>query len=519
MKPPRLTFPNAVLGRVVAVLDAPTNSFVALARIAGLDPARDFHGADLRGVDFGTDDLSGFRFFGADLRSADLSRTRGLKYARFDGAKTEGVSWPTDWLIPSGEAAEPRTLPWLDAIPQCALTPKILDYDPTADTSIVDGAYELAATAHSGQRRENGDAYFTHPVAVAEILVALRLDVRSIVTALLHDVVEDTAYKLTEIEARFGQEIAGLVDGVTTLTRLEQRSDRAEQAETFHKLILAISSDIRVLLVKLADRLHNMRTLHSVNDPKKRERFARETMEIFAPLAERIGMDTIKTELQTLAFTHMEPEVYALILERLKSQKVRDMLAIVGDLVGQDEFLENTKLELYSDQVFCFTPKGHLIDLPRGATPVDFAYAVHTHVGDTCVAAKVNGRLVPLRHQLENGDQVEIIIARGGTPSPQWDRFVVTSKARSRVRRFIHQEQRQQALDAGRVELAKAFRQAGVDVSEKALEPALKALKIASVEDLYIAVGSGTLASQGVVQATYPELLRMSGPPTIPSNG
>ena len=336
---------------------------------------------------------------------------------------------------------------------------------------------------------------------------------------MLHDVVEDTAYKLTEIEARFGQEIAGLVDGVTKLTRLEQRSDRAEQAETFHKLILAISSDIRVLLVKLADRLHNMRTLHSVNDPKKRERFARETMEIFAPLAERIGMDTIKTELQTLAFTHMEPEVYALILERLKSQKVRDMLAIVGDLVGQDEFLENTKLELYSDQVFCFTPKGHLIDLPRGATPVDFAYAVHTHVGDTCVAAKVNGRLVPLRHQLENGDQVEIIIARGGTPSPQWDRFVVTSKARSRVRRFIHQEQRQQALDAGRVELAKAFRQAGVDVSEKALEPALKALKIASVEDLYIAVGSGTLASQGVVQATYPELLRMSGPPTIPSNG
>jgi GTP pyrophosphokinase len=160
-----------------------------------------------------------------------------------------------------------------------------------------------------------------------------------------------------------------------------------------------------------------------------------------------------------------------------------------------------------------------LIDLPRGATPVDFAYAVHTHVGDTCVAAKVNGRLVPLRLQLENGDQVEIIIARGGTPSPQWDRFVVTSKARSRVRRFIHQEQRQQALDAGRVELAKAFRQAGVDVSEKALEPALKALKIASVEDLYIAVGSGTLASQGVVQATYPELLRMSGPPTIPSNG
>jgi GTP pyrophosphokinase len=198
---------------------------------------------------------------------------------------------------------------------------------------------------------------------------------------------------------------------------------------------------------------------------------------------------------------------------------VQDLLEILDDSSAPDEFLENTKLELYADQVFCFTPKGQLIQLPRGATPVDFAYAVHSQVGDTCVGAKVNGRLMPLRHHLENGDQVEVMTARGGTPSPAWDRFVVTGKARARIRRFIHQEQREHSRNTGRVELTKAFRQAGVDGSEKALEPALKALKIASVEDLYIAVGSGTLASQGVVQATYPELLRMSGPPTIPSNG
>ena len=410
--------------------------------------------------------------------------------------------------------------------------------------------------------------------------------------------------KLPEIESRFGKEIAGLVDGVTKLTRLELQSDRTKQAENFRKLVLAMSRDIRVLLVKLADRLHNMRTLHFVRDPDRRKRIARETMEIYAPLAERIGMDAIKTELQTLAFTQLEPEAYATIQARLnflrgqgadviddvrreliqvcreagvepieimgrekspfsiwekmhrrnvafeqlsdimafrivvqtkadcyaalgavhsaypviagrfkdyistpksngyqslhtgvtlrqpRNQKievqirtaemndvaengvashwvykapdkkvdgtdvqrfrwVQDLLEILDNSAAPDEFLENTKLELYADQVFCFTPKGQLIQLPRGATPVDFAYAVHSQVGDTCVGAKVNGRLMPLRHHLENGDQVEIMTARGGTPSPQWDRFVVTGKARARIRRFIHQEQRQQSRDAG----------------------------------------------------------------------
>jgi GTP pyrophosphokinase len=203
---------------------------------------------------------------------------------------------------------------------------------------------------------------------------------------------------------------------------------------------------------------------------------------------------------------------------------VQDLLEILENSTAPDEFLENTKLELYEDQVFCFTPKGQLIPLPRGATPVDFAYAVHSQVGDTCVGAKINGRLMPLRHQLQNGDQVEIMTARGGTPSPAWERFVVTGKARARIRRFIHQEQRQQSKDAGRAELTKAFRQAGVDGSEKALEPALKALKIATVDDLYVAVGNNNLTPRDVVNAAYPELRQNARaprmiPPLLPRGG
>ena len=543
----------------------------------------------------------------------------------------------------------------------CDLAKNVLAYDPKAETRLIDAAFSLATQAHGIQRRDNGDPYITHPIAVAEILAGYHLDVASIVTGLLHDVIEDTPVKLAEIEARFGKEIAGLVDGVTKLTRLELQSDRTKQAENFRKLVLAMSKDIRVLLVKLADRLHNMRTLHYVRDPERRKRISRETMEIYAPLAERIGMDAVKTELQTLSFTQLEPEAYATIQARLNflrgqgadviddvrrelirvcksagvdvveltgrekspfsiwekmhrrnvafeqlsdimafrivvetkadcyaalgavhsaypviagrfkdyistpksngyqslhtgvtllepsNQKievqirtaemnnvaengvaahwvykapdkkvdgsdvqrfrwVQDLLEILENSEAPDEFLDNTKLELYADQVFCFTPKGQLIQLPRGATPVDFAYAVHSQVGDTCVGAKVNGRLMPLRHHLQNGDQVEIMTARGGTPSPQWERFVVTGKARARIRRFIHQEQRQQSRDAGRAELTKAFRQAGVDGSEKALEPALKALKVAGLDDLYIGVGNGNLSPKDVVHAAYPEL-------------
>ena len=545
------------------------------------------------------------------------------------------------------------------AIRQFELTEKILAYDPRADITLIDAAYVLAMQAHGKQTRDNGDPYITHPLAVADILANYRLDIASIATALLHDTVEDTQVTLPDIEARFGAEIAGLVDGVTKLTRLELQSDRTKQAENFRKLVLAISRDIRVLLVKLADRLHNMRTLHYVRLPERRERIARETMEIYAPLAERIGMDAVKSELQTLSFAQLEPEAFDTIMARLnflrgqgadviedvrqeltqlclaagvaavevsgrekspfsiwekmqrrnvafeqlsdimafrvvvprredcyvalgaihaayqviagrfkdyistpkpngykslhtgvtlrhpRNQKieiqirtremheiaeagvaahwlykqsdatageiqkfrwVQDLLEILENSGAPDEFLENTKLELYQDRVFCFTPKGQLIQLPHGATPVDFAYAVHSQVGDTCVGARVNGRLMPLRHALQNGDQVEIMTSRGGTPSPAWERFVVTGKARARIRRHVAQEQRQNHIDAGRAALAKAFRQEGVDGAEKILDAALKPLKQASLDDLYVAVGNGNIGPRDVVHAAYPEL-------------
>ena len=564
----------------------------------------------------------------------------------------------------SAEAARPAI------VRQYELTEKVRGYDPRADTDMLDAAYVLAMQAHGAQKRENGDPYITHPLAVADILAGYRLDTASIVTGLLHDVIEDTGVTKLELDRRFGPVVGGLVDGVTKLTRLELQSDRTKQAENFRKLVLAMSKDIRVLLVKLADRLHNMRTLHYVQNPERRERIARETMEIYAPLAERIGMDAIKTELQTLSFAQLEPEAFDTIQARLnflrgqgadvieevrgelirvcaeagstpvsitgrekspfsiwekmqrrnvafeqlsdimafrvvmptrdscyaalgaihaafpviagrfkdyistpkangyrsihtgvtlrepRNQKieiqirtadmheiaeagvaahwlykqrdasasdlqkfrwVQDLLEILDNSQAAEEFLENTKLELYQDQVFCFSPKGQLIQLPRGATPIDFAYAVHSQVGDKTVGAKINGRLMPLRHELQNGDQVEILTARGGTPSPAWERFVVTGKARARIRRHVAQQQRQNHIDSGRAALARAFRQEGLDGSEKVLDGALKGLKAASLDDLYVSVGNGNVGPKDVVHAAYPELRQARGPRMSPN--
>ena len=570
--------------------------------------------------------------------------------------------------------AGPPPSPAADRVISCAgLIRRVRAYDPAADTDAIERAFEIARVAHAEQKRDNGEPYITHPLAVAGILAGFRLDVASICTGLLHDTIEDTGLKLPQLKAQFGATVAGLVDGVTKLTRLELQSDRTKQAENFRKLVLAMSRDIRVLIVKLADRLHNMRTLHYVEKPERRQRIAAETMDIYAPLAGRIGMDKVKTELQNLSFIELEPEHNATIHARLnylrgqgadvieqvrreltrlcadagvpapevtgrekspfsiweKMQKrnvafeqlsdimafrilvpsrescyvalgavhaaypviagrfkdyistpkangyqslhtgvtlrqprnqkievqirtadmhdvaengvaahwsykglaegldsgpikrprwVQDLLEILENSSAPDEFLENTKLELYQDQVFCFSPKGQLIPLPRGATPVDFAYAVHSQIGDACVGAKVNGRLMPLRHELQNGDQVEIMTARGGTPSPAWERFVVTGKARARIRRHVAAQQRETHLDAGRASLAKAFRQEGVDGSEKVLEGALKGLKQASLADLFVAVGNGNLGPKEVVQATYPDLRRTArGPRMIPS--
>ena len=549
------------------------------------------------------------------------------------------------------------------------LLSRIATYDSKVDPVVIDDAYGVAYDAHAAQKRDNGEPYITHPLAVATILAGYRLDASSIVTALLHDVIEDTSVTLASVQKRFGAEVAGLVDGVTKLTRLELQSDRTKQAENFRKLVLAMSKDIRVLIVKLADRLHNMRTINAVRTPERRQRIARETMEIYAPLAERIGMEGVKTELQTRSFAELDPEAYDTIQARLnflrgqgadvieevrqellrvcreadievleiagrekspysiwekmqrrnvafeqlsdimafriivptreacyvglgaihaaypviagrfkdyistpkangyqslhtgvtlrhpRNQKieiqirtaemqmiaengvaahwlykqsdasqadlkqfrwVQDLLEILENSSAPDEFLENTKLELYQDQVFCFTPKGQLIQLPRGATSVDFAYAVHSQIGDTCVGARINGRLMPLRYELQNGDQVEILTARGGTPSPAWERFVVTGKARARIRRFLAQQMREQHRDAGKSALAKAFRQEGVDGSEKVLEATAKTLKQASLDDLYVAVDTGIIGAREVVHIAYPELREQRAPRMLP---
>ncbi|HUW81087.1 MAG TPA: bifunctional (p)ppGpp synthetase/guanosine-3',5'-bis(diphosphate) 3'-pyrophosphohydrolase [Acidocella sp.] len=550
------------------------------------------------------------------------------------------------------------------------LLARVTSYDAKADPAVIDDAYGVALAAHETQKRDNGEPYITHPLAVANILAGYRLDSSSIVTALLHDVIEDTKVTLATVQKRFGPEVAGLVDGVTKLTRLELQSDRTKQAENFRKLVLAMSKDIRVLIVKLADRLHNMRTIGAVSSASRRQRIARETMEIYAPLAERIGMESVKTELQTRSFAELDPEAYDTIQARLnflrgqgadvieevrqellrvfraanvevveiagrekspysiwekmqrrnvafeqlsdimafriivptrevcyvalgaihaaypviagrfkdyistpkanfyqslhtgvtlrhpRNQKieiqirtpdmqmiaengvaahwlykqadasqadlkqfrwVQDLLEILENSAAPDEFLENTKLELYQDQVFCFTPKGQLIQLPRGATSVDFAYAVHSQIGDTCVGARINGRLMPLRYELQNGDQVEILTARGGTPSPAWERFVTTGKARARIRRFLGQQMREQHRDAGKSTLAKAFRQEGVDGSEKVLDATAKVLKQLSLDDLYVAVGTGTLGPKDVVYAAYPELREARAPRMLPA--
>jgi GTP pyrophosphokinase len=537
---------------------------------------------------------------------------------------------------------------------QFELVERVKAYDPNADEDMLNRAYVFSVQAHGAQKRASGDPYFSHPIEVAGILAGMKLDSASIVTGLLHDTVEDTVATLDDIERLFGRDIARLVDGVTKLSRIELQSDKTKQAENFRKLVLAMSEDIRVLLVKLADRLHNMRTLHFIKDPAKRTRIARETMEIYTPLAERIGIHTIKDDLEDLAFGELFPEGRASVLTRLaflKEQQGGDLVrrvqaelqetmdeagvpaAVVGrektpfsiwrkmqqkdvgfeqlsdvmafrivvdtieqcyqslgvihghygmvpgrfkdyistpkpngyrslhtDVIGPasqrieiqirtremhevaeygvaahwnykqgaavpdgeryrwlqqlldilehtqnpEEFLENTKLEMYQDQVFVFTPKGDLYPLPRGATPVDFAYAVHSQVGDSCVAARVNGRIAPLRTVLNNGDQVEIVTSKAQTPNPTWERFVVTGKARARIRRYVRQQQRAQFVDLGKEILAKAIRHERGEFSEKLLEAALKPLEIAGIEDLYAAVGEGLVTRTQVLNAVFP---------------
>lgn len=539
-------------------------------------------------------------------------------------------------------------------IRQYELVERVKAYDPSTDEDAVNRAYVFAMKAHGSQTRASGDPYFSHPLEVAGILTDMRLDHSTIITALLHDTVEDTGATVADIESLFGKEVGRLVDGVTKLNRIDLQSDSSKQAENFRKLVIAMSEDIRVLLIKLADRLHNMRTLQYIVDEEKRKRIAVETMDIYAPLAERIGIQEFRDELEHLAFKELNPDAFDTVLSRLefliskggniiteietelaetcsasglmasitgrrktpysvwtkmqrksvnieqlsdivafrlvvpsvmdcykalgiihsaypvlpgrfkdyistpkpngyqslhtgiigpKRQRVeiqmrtsemhdiaelgvaahwnykqgekgaregrqyrwmRELLEILEQASNPEEFLEHTKLEMYQDQVFSFTPKGDLIALPRGANLVDFAYAVHSEVGDACVAARINGKLRPLTTQLQNGDQVSIEVSKNANPSPLWEQFVVTGKAKAAIRRFVRNQRYEQFCDLGKAILQKTLRRVGIRYSQKLLVQAINVLNFETIEDILAATGEGILSAQEVLHAVMP---------------
>jgi len=533
----------------------------------------------------------------------------------------------------------------------------VRDYNPRTDAKLISKAYAYGREMHKGQVRYSGEEYFSHPVAVAAILSEQKLDDATIVTALLHDTIEDTNSTYREIDERFGNEIAELVDGVTKLTNLQLTSSKTKQAENFRKLFMAMSKDLRVILVKLADRLHNMRTIKSLMHEKQAGK-ARETMDIFAPLAGRMGMQWMRDELEDLAFSVLNPDARNSIMRRFiklksetgdvidkitndirlvlkesgikadvygrakkphsiwrKLEKKEEGFSRLSDIYGfriitsseedcyrvlgaihqrwravpgrfkdyisqpksngyrsihttvsgrdgkrvevqirtrqmhevaeagvaahwsyrdgvraenpfavdpakwaaglteqfesaadHDEFLEHVKLEMYADQVFCFTPKGDVVKLPRGATPLDYAYAIHTRIGDSCVGAKVDGIRVPLWTRLKNGQSVDIITAEGQRPQSSWIDIVVTGRAKAAIRRSLREEDRERFVKLGR-ELARvAFDHIGKKATDKALTTAAKQLGLNGSDELLARLGSAELLARDVVRALYPEL-------------
>ncbi|MGX8008743.1 RelA/SpoT family protein [Mesorhizobium sp. ORM8.1] len=545
---------------------------------------------------------------------------------------------------------------------QYELVERVQRYKPDVNEALLNKAYVYAMQKHGHQKRASGDPYFSHPLEVAAILTDMHMDEATIAVALLHDTIEDTTATRAEIDELFGPEMGKLVEGLTKLKKLDLVSKKAEQAENLRKLLLAISEDVRVLLVKLADRLHNMRTLDHMPEAK-RLRIAEETMDIYAPLAGRMGMQGMREELEEIAFRYINPEAYRAVTARLaeifernkgvlqeietalsglfekhaikasvksrqkkpwsvfrkmeakalsfeqlsdifgfrvvvdtvedcyralgaihtawsmvpgrfkdyiSTPKQNDYRSIHTTIVGPsrqrvelqirtkemnkiaeygvaahsiykdtggktngaahsisketnayawlrrtieqlaegdnpEDFLENTKLELFQDQVFCFTPKGMLIALPRGATPIDFAYAVHTDVGDTCVGAKVNGRIMPLMTELKNGDEVEIIRSKAQVPPAAWESVVVTGKARAAIRRATKNAIRKQYSGLGARILERAFERAGKTFTKESLKPVLHRLARKDIEDVLASVGRGELASSDVMKAVFPD--------------
>jgi GTP diphosphokinase / guanosine-3',5'-bis(diphosphate) 3'-diphosphatase len=562
-------------------------------------------------------------------------------------------------LVPADDVSPPkRRKPRM--MRQFELIDRVKQYNPAANEDLLNRAYVYAMRAHGEQKRASGDPYFSHPLQVAAILTDLKLDDATIAAALLHDTIEDTDATRAEIDRLFGHEIGHLVEGLTKLKKLDLVSKEAKQAENLRKLLLAIADDVRVLLIKLADRLHNMRTLE-YRPPEARRVTAEETLDIYAPLAGRMGMQEMREELEDLAFRELNPDAYKVITERLETlaarskgwiSEIEQQLArkladsgitaevsgrrkraysiwrkmerkaigfeqlsdifgfrvVVGNLAecyqalgivhttwpvvpgrfkdyistpkqndyrslhstvigprkqrvelqirtremqqiaeygiaahalykddagsptemlsresnayawlrrtiellaegsNPEEFLEHTKLELFHDQVFCFTPKGKLIALPRGATPIDFAYAVHTDVGNMAVGAKINGKIGPLSSALQNGDEVQILTSKAQTAPPAaWESIVVTGKARAAIRRATRAAIRDQYSGLGRRILERLCQRAKIGYSDEQLEGALPRLARASIDDVMSAVGRGEMKAADVVRAMYPD--------------
>ncbi|MBT5301637.1 MAG: bifunctional (p)ppGpp synthetase/guanosine-3',5'-bis(diphosphate) 3'-pyrophosphohydrolase [Tateyamaria sp.] len=543
-----------------------------------------------------------------------------------------------------------------------ALIALVSDYNPKTNKRLIKLAYSFGEQMHRGQFRHSGEPYFMHPVAVAAILTKQQLDDATIITALLHDTIEDTKANYSSLVNTFGEDIAQLVDGVTKLTNLQLSSVETKQAENFRKLFIAMSKDMRVILVKLGDRLHNMRTIRSMRAHKQLQK-ARETMDIFAPLAGRMGMQWMREELEDLAFKVLNPEGRSSIIRRFitmqrdtgdvieritgdmryelekadivaevfgrakkpyaiwrkmkeKDQSFSRLSDIYGFRViteseedtyralgaihqrwravpgrfkdyisqpktngyrsihttvsgrdgkrvevqirtrqmhdvaesgvaahwsyrdgvrsqnpfavdpakwiaqlteqfdGEDnhqDFLEAVKLEMYSDQVFCFTPKGEVVKLPRGATPIDFAYAIHTRIGNACVGAKVDGMRVPLWTRVKNGQSVEIITAEGQIPQTTWLEIATTGKAKTAIRRSMREADRERFITLGRELARSAFGHVRKKVTDKALEAATKQLRLGSVDEVLARLGSAELTGREVVQSIYPDLIPQAG--------
>jgi len=539
---------------------------------------------------------------------------------------------------------------------QYELVERVKAYEPDADEALLNRAYVYTVQKHGSQKRASGDPYFSHPVEVAGLMTELKLDQDTIITALLHDTVEDTLATVEEVEKLFGPDIARLVDGVTKLSKIEAMTESERAAENLRKFLLAMSEDLRVLLVKLADRLHNMRTLHYIKSEEKRRRIARETMEIYAPLAERVGMYEYMREMQLLAFEQIEPEAYATITGRLAQIRsseggqvdaialsikqalaeaglkvevsgrekhpysiwkkmaerhvsfeqitdimafrvivedvpdcyralgvlhqtwqmipgrfkdyistpksngyrslhtslifensmrmevqirtremhetneyglaahwaykqggpnhtirpddavgwLRDLIEIVDASHDAEELLEHTRMAIYQDRIFAFTPKGALHQLPKGATPVDLAYSVHTDLGSMAVGAKINGRHMPLRTVLNNGDVVEIIKSKASSPQLSWLSFVVTGKARAAIRRAVRAKEREEIAAIGRKLFDEIASRLPTKVGKKAIREAVTRLGLDDEEDLMVAIGTAKLSDRQVMEALVP---------------